>query len=195
MFLDFTGTQSPILQGLSREEFVKIAGDYYDEHYSKMYDNYHSKGRNAPLHFPPRIDIIKEYLRESPAYSNYTKCAALLRGYRNVVVHDHLIGVVHTPLGSPLVPRKEKIGNYRSFYAIERAASNVEKLNSDFIVQQEQMIGDFAELQTRLNDLWRKPIEDMRDLLLKGRNPKLLAKMNIVLRSQAQTRRGAGNEA
>jgi hypothetical protein len=191
MILDFKGMQSPILQGLSKEEFVRIAGDYYDKHYSKMYDNYHSKGRNSPLHFPPRLDMIKEYLGESPTYLNYTKYAALLRGYRNVVVHDHLIGMVHTPLGSPLVPRKEKIGNYRRFYAIERAASNVEKLNSDFILQQEQMIGDFAELQHRLNDLWSKPIEDVQGLLLKERNPKLLAKLNLTLRSPAQKRRGS----
>jgi hypothetical protein len=72
MILDFKGMRSPILQGLSRQEFLKLAGDYYDKQYSKMYDNYHSKGRNAPLHFPPRISIIKEYLGENSAYSNYT---------------------------------------------------------------------------------------------------------------------------
>jgi hypothetical protein len=51
MILDFKGMQSPILQRLSKEEFLKIAGDYYDKQYSRMYENYHSKGRNAPLHF------------------------------------------------------------------------------------------------------------------------------------------------
>lgn len=53
------------------------------------------------------------------------------------------------------------------------------------------MIGDFAELQTRLNDLWRKPIEDLSDLLLKKRNIKLLAKYNLTIRSSKQRRRSA----
>ena len=135
-----------------------------------MYRNYHSKGKGSPLHLPPRLEIIGEYLGKDLSWRKYKACANLLRRYRNVVVHDHLIGLVPTQLGSSLVPKKEKIQNYRSFFAIERATTDLEKLNSDFILQQEQMIGDFAELQTRLNDLWRKPIEDLSDLLLKKRN-------------------------
>jgi hypothetical protein len=95
-----------------------------------------------------------------------------------VVVHNHIIGVVSTPLGA-MVPRKEKIQHYRSFFAIETAAADIGKLTSDFILQQEQMINDFAELQIRLNELWRKPIEDFRNLLLKELNHTLLMKYNL----------------
>jgi hypothetical protein len=97
-----------------------------------------------------------------------------------VVVHDHLIGVVRTHLGD-LVPKKEKIQNYQRYFAIERANSDLAMLTSDFILVQEQMIGDFAELQVRLNDLWHKPIEDLRVLLFKELNPELLAKYDLTI--------------
>jgi hypothetical protein len=95
-------------------------------------------------------------------------------------VHDHNIGIVQTQLGA-LVPRKEKIQNYRRFLSIENASTSFANLNSDFILLQEQMIADFAELQVRLNDLWRKPIEDLRGLLFKELNPKLLTKYDLTI--------------
>jgi hypothetical protein len=179
LILDCKEKKSPILQEMSKHEFLARAGYWYDKNYSKMYDNYHSKGKQAPLHFPPRQDIISEYLGgTSTAWANYKGCARPLREYRNVVVHDHEIGIINTPIGS-LVPRKEKIQNYRTFFAIDRVKYNIDKLNSDFILLQEQMVNDFAELQTRLNDLWHRPIEDLRTLLLREHNPKLLAKYNL----------------
>jgi hypothetical protein len=180
LILDCEEKPSPILQAMSKQEFLERAGRWYDKHYPKMYNNYHSKGKQAPLHFPPRQDIIREYLGTSPGWTNYQACAKPLREYRNVVVHDHEIGIIDTPLGS-LVPKKEKIQQYRTFFAIDRAKTDIEKLNSDFILQQEQMIRDFAELQTCLNDLWLKPIEDLSTLLLKQHNPKLLAKYNLTI--------------
>lgn len=98
-----------------------------------MYRNYHSKGKGSPLHLPPRLEIIGEYLGKDLSWRKYKAYANLLRRYRNVVVHDHLIGLVPTQLGSSLVPKKEKIQDYRSFFAIERATTDLEKLNSDFI--------------------------------------------------------------
>ncbi len=95
-------------------------------------------------------------------------------------MHDHLIGTVRTQLGD-LVPKKEKIQEYRSFFAIERANSDLALLSADFILVQEQMIADFAELQVRLNDLWHKPIEDLRVLFFKELNPKLLAKYDLTI--------------
>jgi len=102
-------------------------------------------------------------------------------------VHDHLIGVVGMQLGD-LVPKKEKIQDYRRYFAIERALSNFAALNSDFILVQEQMIADFAELQIRLNALWNKPIEDLRSLLFKELNPKLLAKYDLTILLPADAR-------
>jgi hypothetical protein len=50
------------------------------------------------------------------------------------------------------------------------------------------MIADFVELQMRLNDLWRKPIEDLRALFFKLRNPKLLAKYDLTILLPTGTR-------
>ena len=189
LVLDCRDKQSPTLQGLSKEEFLKRASEWYDKSYLRIYENYHSKGKGSPLHLPARQDILSEYLERHDSWKKYKSCARLLREYRNVVVHDHLIGVVRTHLGD-LVPKKEKIQNYRRHFAIEKANSDSAVLNSDFILMQEQMIGDFAELQVRLNDLWHKPIEDLRALLFKELNPKLLAKYDLTILLPAGAVRG-----
>lgn len=63
----------------------------------------------------------------------YRRFSRKLREYRNVVVHDALIGAVLTPQGR-LVPKKEFIGKYRIFGTISAAASDMKLLKSDFIL-------------------------------------------------------------
>ena len=110
----------------------------------------------------------------------YRRFSQQLREYRNVVVHDALIGAVSTQQGR-LVPKKEHIGKYRFFGAIIAVASDIELLKSDFILEQEQMIEDFAIVQTLLNGLWKKPIDRLRTLLYKERNPRMLSKYDLAL--------------
>jgi hypothetical protein len=43
------------------------------------------------------------------------------------------------------------------------------------------MIADFAQIQVCLNNLWQKPIADLRTLLFKDHNPKLLSKYNLTI--------------
>lgn len=138
------------------------------------------------IYVPPRQKIVGEYLckRDKPAWDRYRKYAQTLRQYRNVVVHDHLIGTIHVPGLGDLVPKKAKIGEYKRFFAIDGAKSDINKLKGDFILVQEQMIADFTEIQSHLQELWHAPIKDFRTLLFCDHNAKLLQKYDIQIKAE-----------
>jgi hypothetical protein len=169
-----------MLQALSKPEFLTIASKLYDSRYPKLYEHYYSKGKGFALKIPQRESILGEYFAEDDAWKSYRKFSDSVRTYRNRIVHDVLIGEINAA-GARLVPKKEKITSYQKLSEIFAAAGNPEKLKTDFIIMQEQMVGDYAELQTRLNVLWEKPLADMDSLFFQQRNVKLLEKYNLYL--------------
>ena len=180
------GEPRPISEPFSREKFLDYIGQWYDAGYLTAYANYHSKGKPITIRVPARQDTANAYMsnRDSPAWDKYVKYAQLVRQYRNVIVHDHLIGNIHLPGLGDLVPKKEKIPKYRSFFAIENVQKDVTTLYKGFILVQEQMIIDFGEIQNRLNDLWNTPIKDFRTLFLAEPNPRLLQKYNLRIKEK-----------
>jgi hypothetical protein len=80
LVLECREKQSPVLQVLSKDDFLQRAGEWYDKKYPVIYENYHSKGRGLPLHLPPRKDIIGEYLGQDDNWGKYKACARLLTG-------------------------------------------------------------------------------------------------------------------
>jgi hypothetical protein len=172
--------KSKTLQGLSKPEFLAIASILYDTRYPKLYEHYYSKGKGFPLKIPARPNIVGEYFRDDESWMKYRKFSDTLRTYRNRIVHDVLIGEILDARGAPLVPKRERISSYQKLSDVFAAAGSPEKLKADFILMREQTVGDYAELQARLNALWARPLADM-DFLFQSRNPILLEKYNLSL--------------
>ncbi len=175
------GRKIEVLQTLPRDEFLKLAGDWYDKHYAKLYEHYLKFGKGKPpIKLPGRASVIDEYRKRDDAWKRYQSFSQKIREYRNVIVHDVamgnvLVGKVH------MVPRKECIQDYRSLRAVQEAAQDVTRLKKGFILREEQMTNDMQELQQLFNALWEKPIADLTRLLYEERNPILLSKYNLHL--------------
>jgi hypothetical protein len=179
LVLECRGLRSHVLQEMTREQFLQLAADWYDAHYAAVYQHYLSKGKGMPMKMPTRASMVGEYLAGQPAWSDYLRYAQRIREYRNVIIHDVLIGEVIMSGGIRLVPRKEKIQTYRKLSTVFAAAKDPARLKTDFLVMHEQMLTDFAGLQKHLNALWVKVIADFDALLFTEQNPELLKKYDI----------------
>lgn len=180
LILECRDQESKILQELEKEDFLKIAGGWYDDNYSKVYENYLKKGKPAPIKLPSRKNILDEYFEDQEDWREYKRYSQKIREYRNIVVHDIQIGKIITIGGIPLVPKKEKIQNYKKWSYVFAAQQDIQKLKNDFINMKEQMILDIGNLEIILNKLWNKPINDLR-MLFKDKNKILSEKYNIDL--------------
>ncbi len=169
----------PVLQGLSKEEYLAMATKWYDQEYPKAYEHYHKRGKGKALHLPPRETILDKYFAQEDAnWKAYTKLSGLIRPYRNKVVHDVAMGTV--VVGKfQLVPKKERIQNYGAIRSVQEAAKDIKRLERDFVVREEQMGVDMRSIQMLLNMLWEKPTADLRTLLYEERNPALLQRYNL----------------
>jgi len=171
----------PVLQGLSREEFLGMAARWYEKEYPKAYAHYHKKGKGKPVHLPPRQLILDSYFSPQDAgWKAYARFSNQIRGYRNKVVHDVAMGTVLSGKFH-LVPRKEHVHDYTAMRSIQEAASDIKRLKRDFIVRAEQMSADLQTMQLVLNGLWEKPIGDLSTLFYEERNAVLLRKYNLEL--------------
>ena len=169
----------PVLQGLTKEEYLEMATQWYDQEYPKAYEHYHKRGKNKALHLPPRETLLAGYFgKEDPNWVAYTKLSGLIRPYRNKVVHDVAMGTVLMGL-IHLVPKKERIQNYGVIQSVQEAAKDIKRLKRDFVVREEQMLLDMHSIQTLLNALWERPASDLRRLVYENQNPYLLEKYNL----------------
>jgi hypothetical protein len=177
-----SGKTVPVLQGLSKEEFLALAEKWYDERYTRLYENYHRKGKGSPLYLPARAEILTGYFTSDRqvVWKAYESFANTIRPYRNRIVHDVAMGNVL--VGKiPMVPRKERIQYYRSLQQVQAAAQDAERLKRDFMVRGEQMFNDMQELQQHLNLLWEVSMADLCELLYEKKNSTMMKKYNIAL--------------
>lgn len=178
--LECRDKKSDLLQKLSREEFLQRAGDLYDRSYDQLYEHYLAKGKGLPLKLPSRTSMVAEYLgKKSPEWRLYRDFSGGLRPYRNFVVHDVALGKISRSQSSPLVPKRERLGQYKKLTEVFDAAQDAERVANDFIPAEDQMALDFTELQSTLNAVWERPIDDFNSLLYQERNPILLKKYGI----------------
>lgn len=173
--------KSPILQGLTKQDFIKFAEQWYDNHYPRVYEDYLRKGKPSPIKLPSKKYILDEYFKENQNWNEYKRYSQKLREYRNVIVHDIQIGKLIGPGGILLVPKKEKILNYRKWADIFEAQQDIKRLKNDFIAMKEQMILDIGNLEIIFNKLWEKPINDLKKLMFQDKNEILLRKYNLIL--------------
>jgi len=174
--------KSEILEQLPKERFLAMAEKWYDKNYSKIYDYYLKKGRVFSLRLPTRTHVLDEYFEEEPdAWKQYKQLSQKIREYRNAMLHDvQIMGVLNSD-NVLLVPKKEKIHHYQRWHANNKVRQHLEKYKDDFIEPRGQMASDSEHIESLLNDLWRKPIEDMKKLFFEEKNKLLLKKCNIKL--------------
>ncbi|MHC1611272.1 MAG: hypothetical protein ACXQTW_06725 [Candidatus Methanospirareceae archaeon] len=174
-------SKSEILQELKKEDFLKIAEKWYDDNYSKVYGDYLKKGKTVPIKLPSRQNILDEYFKDLGDWKEYKRYTQKIKEYRNIIVHDVQIGKIITIGGITLVPKKEKIQDYKKWSDVFAVQQDIQKLKNDFINMKEQMILDIGRLEIILNNLWAEPINDMKKLFFEDKNKILLDKYNIDL--------------
>ncbi len=181
IILECKSQRSETLQTLSKNDFIKLAEEWYDRNYSKTYDNYLKKGKPPPLKLPSRKNVLDECFENMESWKRYKRFTQKIREYRNVIIHNAQIGRIITIGNIVLVPKKEKIQNYKKLSNVFAAQQNPKTLNEDFINMKEQMALDIGNLEILLNDLWDKPINDLKKLFFEDKNEILLNKYNIDL--------------
>jgi hypothetical protein len=183
VILECRGASSQFMQGLTRDEFLKHAGEWYDTKYGKIYEHYLAKGKWSSITLPSRPSVVAEYMEHAPSWDDYQRFDQSVRQYRNILVHREVVGEVIVNPGISLVPRREKIQEYLLLKEVFQAANDPERLMTDFIPRQEQMLKDFLDIQIRLNALWAKPIADLESLFFQERNKKLCERYSIRFQS------------
>jgi hypothetical protein len=181
LILECKGQKSEVLHELTKEDFLKLAEKWYDDNYPKVYEDYLKKGKPAPIRLPSRRNVLDEYFKDQEEWKRYKRHSQMIREYRNIIVHDTQIGRIISVGGIPLVPKKEKIQNYKKWSHVFAAQQDIGRLKSDFINMIEQMILDIGNLEVFLNSLWTEPINDLRKLFFDDKNRILLKKYNIDL--------------
>jgi len=168
--------ETDVLQNLSKPDYLRIASDWYDKHYSDAFTYYLSKGKTAPFKILGRTNILDEYFGSEMAWKDYKSMAQQIRTYRNVIVHNTQIGNIITHEGT-FVPKKSKISDYKKWHQV--FAVNQSKFQSDFVEKNSQMVQDFNDLKSVLNNLWNLPLQHFNSLMYLEINTKLLKKYNI----------------
>lgn len=182
LVLECTQTESELLQNLSEIGFLEICRKWYTKNYSKLHELYLAKGKYKPISIPTRpIMLLEEYFDNSTEWQNYFAFSKVLKQYRNVIVHHYTIAFFIGSDGIHYVPRKDKISEYKRWKDLDKAKYDTAKLQTDFISRDFQMEQDLHELQSILQKLWKKPIEDMTKLFHIDKNDVLFKKYNIIL--------------
>jgi hypothetical protein len=149
--------ESVILHQLTREDFLNIAGDWYDKNYSTLYEYYYSKGKSLPIRIPSRKNIIKElfkkYLENDELRKKYMRFSQSIREFRNVVVHDVQIGRLEIS-GETYIPKPQVIKEYRTWREVFSAINKPGVIAQDFQLKKTQMESDINELESILNTTW-----------------------------------------
>lgn len=177
--LECNGTKSEVLEKLSREDFLALAGTWYDEHYPNVYEHYLRVGKPPPMRLPMRSSVLEEYFGKSAPWKNYKRLSQKIREYRNVIVHNYQIAFILFGNGVSYVPKKEKIRDYKKWNQVFAGAGDLATFERDFIRRELQMERDLDEITGSLNALWEKPLADMEQLLFTDHNEKLLEKYDL----------------
>jgi hypothetical protein len=168
--------ETKVLQRLSKSKYLKLAGNWYDNHYSSAFTHYLSKGKTAPINIPGRTNILDEYFGSEKAWKDYCNLAQKIRTYRNVIIHNTQIGSHITTQGI-YVPKIEKIGDYKKWHQV--FAVKHDQFQKDFVERDSQMTQNLNDLKSTLNNLWFKPFQHFDRLMYFDLNPRLLKKYDI----------------
>lgn len=158
------GEKCKTLQQLSRDDFIQMAGEWYDNAYLNLYEHYLSKGKSIPINIPSRKNVIKElfikYLNNDNLRKQYIEFSQSIRQFRNVVIHDVQVGRLVDNSGNIYIPRPKAISNYKTWRQVFGVAGNMKTINCDFRPKKQQMESDIIELESILNEIWNLVIQE-----------------------------------
>lgn len=160
ILLECKGERSHSLQTMSREEFLGVAGDWYDENYGDLYDHYLARGKSPPLRLPSRAHLIKEYLRNAEARKVYARRSQLVREFRNVIVHDVKLGRIVNRKGTYLIPKPAVIQDYRSWEQVYAVVGTDAVVRGEFVKPRAQAERDIVSIENAIDSLWELLIQD-----------------------------------
>jgi len=183
LLLDCMDVKSEILQSLTKEDFMKLAEDWYDKNYEEFHAYYLSKGKAREIRLPSGKNLLKEFianqLGDKQLWKEYNEISTSIRKMRNAIVHDVRMGQIVIN-GVSLMPRPSVIQNYRTWRSIRSVIegkdnnSIKETIKKDFVKYPEQAKSDIDNTEILINKLWGKIIEVMRNELFEKKNSKLL---------------------
>jgi hypothetical protein len=160
MLVRCRGAESKILTKLSRIEFMEIAANIYDKEYADIYKHYLSKGRFYRFEVPRARHLLQEYLGNEDWWAEFERERQRIRTYRNRIVHNVRIGRILEAGDTYLVPKPECIGEYRTWRDVEKVAGDSDLKKRDFAMMWDQAPTDIFRIESLLNTVWDRLIED-----------------------------------
>lgn len=155
---------SKILQQLTREEFMNLAGEWYDKHYGTAYEHYYSKGKSKSIDVPKGEYLLREYFGKSQAMKSYLEYSRKIRTYRNAVVHDvKLARLIDGQRKIELIPNLDEISKYRTWKSVHQLSNNQGIIDRDFSEIGQQVRESLQGLEIHLNNLWDTLKQDIID--------------------------------
>lgn len=154
---------SNILQELHRDEFLDLAGEWYDKNYASEYEHYYSKGKSKSIDVPKGHNLLREYLGDSKDRKEYATFSNYIRTFRNAIVHDVKLGKLIGPDDVIYIPQIDKINKYRTWSSVHSVADSQQIIENDFIEIGIQAKKSIEGLEIRLNNLWDKLIDDIKN--------------------------------
>lgn len=170
----------PILDSLSEKDFLELAKEWYQKRYSKLYEDYFSKGKHFPIRIPTRQSIFDGYLLPyNDCKKKYLRISLDIRHYRNIIAHGNRIGRIIDKEDKQYIPNQENILKYKSWIDIESATSDKEIFENDFVEIWNLLNQIINELENTLDSLWKIVINDFNNLFFELRNETLLYMFKI----------------
>jgi hypothetical protein len=127
-------------------------------------------------------EFIENDLKQAILWKGYHDHSMTIRRFRNAIVHDVLIARIENANGIKLIPKPEKIKDYRTWSDVFSAASDETKQQRDFAPAPQQMQKDLNHLESILNNLWAKVIYEFDRELYQEKNQKLLEMYKLDIR-------------
>jgi len=160
LLLDCRSQSSRVLQLLSREDFLDLAAQWYDESYGQLYEHYLTKGKSPPLKLPATKHLAREFLDnlgKVELWKEWCRGTQPIRDVRNALVHNTRLGkiMLRGPGGSSeRMPKAKEIHRYRTWRAVSAAASNPVRVLTDFVEPRAQAASHLDQVEQLLNQVW-----------------------------------------
>jgi hypothetical protein len=186
LFLDCTDVKSKILQNLTKEDFLKLAEEWYDKNYEEFHTYYLSKGKAREIRLPSGKNLLKEFianqLGDKQLWKDYNAISTSIRKMRNAIVHDVRLGQIIVN-GLLVMPKPSAIQNYRTWRSVRAVVdgNDNDTLQRDFVTYPEQAKADIDNTEVLINRLWGKIVDLMKNELYEKQNPKLLDYYQLVI--------------
>lgn len=154
------GMKSKAIEELQREEFLKLAAQYYDEKYPELHKYYIAIGKKVPpILVPTKVSILEECFVGHPKRAEYFTVSGQIRTLRNAIVHDVRVGMLRDGAEKILIPKPSAVPYYRQWSKVLAVASNHAKIGKDFCEVKTQCWSDLQNLKRVINELYGTMLE------------------------------------